>query len=31
LKVIQDNNVRDSTTILSWFVDIDIAGSQPSK
>jgi hypothetical protein len=31
LKKIQDNNVRDSTTILSWFVDINIAGSQPSK
>ncbi|WP_368505174.1 protein phosphatase 2C domain-containing protein [Alkalihalophilus sp. As8PL] len=31
LKEIQKNNVRDSTTIVSWFVEIDIEGSQPSK
>ncbi|ADU29488.1 protein phosphatase 2C domain-containing protein [Evansella cellulosilytica] len=31
LNVIKNNNGRDSTTILSWFVDIDLAGSQPSK
>lgn len=31
LKEIQNNNVRDSTTLLSWFVDIDIAGSYPSN
>ncbi|WP_343802486.1 protein phosphatase 2C domain-containing protein [Bacillus carboniphilus] len=31
LKEIQNQNVRDSTTIISWFVDIDKAGSQPSK
>lgn len=31
LKEIQDNHVRDSTTLLSWFVDIDIAGSYPSN
>lgn len=31
LKEIQVNNVRDSTTILSWFVDNDMLGSQPSK
>jgi len=31
LKEIQYNRVRDSTTIVSWFVDIDVAGSQPSE
>jgi hypothetical protein len=31
LSKIKKNHVRDSTTILSWFVDIEVAGSQPSK
>ncbi|MFE8699722.1 protein phosphatase 2C domain-containing protein [Cytobacillus sp. FJAT-54145] len=31
LNEIKGHHVRDSTTILSWFVDIDSAGSQPSK
>ncbi|MDF0727631.1 hypothetical protein PY093_13135 [Cytobacillus sp. S13-E01] len=31
LNEIKEKNVRDSTTILSWFVDIDKEGSQPSK
>ncbi|QOR64857.1 protein phosphatase 2C domain-containing protein [Cytobacillus suaedae] len=30
LKKIKKNNVRDSTTIVSWFVDIEFEGSQPS-
>lgn len=31
LKEIKQNNVRDSTTIVSWFVDIESEGSQPSN
>ncbi|WP_456278899.1 protein phosphatase 2C domain-containing protein [Bacillus sp. AK128] len=31
LEEIKKNNVRDSTTILSWFVDINEVGSQPSN
>ncbi|QOY35395.1 protein phosphatase 2C domain-containing protein [Anaerobacillus isosaccharinicus] len=31
LDEIKENNVRDSTTIVSWFVDIDKESSQSSK
>ncbi|MGG0718144.1 protein phosphatase 2C domain-containing protein [Robertmurraya massiliosenegalensis] len=31
LEEIKKNNVRDSTTILSWFVDINELGSKPSN
>ncbi len=30
LTTIKENHVRDSTTILSWFVEVDRPGSQPS-
>ncbi|WP_235848457.1 protein phosphatase 2C domain-containing protein [Litchfieldia alkalitelluris] len=31
LKEIESKNVRDSTTIISWLVNIELQGSQPSK
>lgn len=30
LKAIREKNVRDSTTIISWFVEITADASQPS-